>query len=346
MKPKYLNISEKELSTKVGCMSQICSAKKMMFSEGPAKGLEVIDVNNGAGLSYQILADRGMGIGACHIKGIPVCWISPNEDISPVYYNPIGEAWLETFGGGMLTSCGVTNVGSPTVVDGIGVGLHGRLSHIPARDVSIQKTKKNDEYFITVEGTMIDGRVMGPSFSVHRTYTIMMGKNEIRLYDQITNLTDTKQPVFALYHVNIGYPFLSETAELSIADLSDKIAVKDDSYLDDYPNWNRFSNPIKGMTERVYYHTLEKKSSESAICLKNSYSDCNLELRIAFPLSEINHLVEWKMLGYGNYILGLEPGNTFASGRDYSFTHNDVEFLEPYETKDIHLTISLSVKEK
>ncbi|MFA6857135.1 MAG: DUF4432 family protein [Treponema sp.] len=342
----YLNLSYGDLSKRTGSLAQICYAKQMCFADGPAKGIDCVEIQNGSGLFCHILTGRGMGIGHLNIMGIPVCWISPNEEVAACYYNPNGEGWLESFGGGMLTSCGLTNAGSPTTVEGIGVGLHGRLSHLPARDVSIHKQVIGNDYVISVEGEMIDCRVMGPAFSIKRTYTFVMGKNEILLHDRIMNLGDKDEPLFVLYHLNIGYPFLSEHSDLHITNQVPPIQVKDLKYSDDTPNWNNFTGPGKGVTERVYYHTLEKSNKDSDISLTNEYDDCRLKFSLSFPLNEINHFVEWKMLAEKNYILGLEPGNTFASGRDYSFAHHDVEYLKAGDVKDVHMKLAYSVEMK
>lgn len=339
MNKGYLALAESELNKRIGCMAQVCYAKKMEFADGPARGLQFVEVQNGSGLLCHVLSDRGMGIGHVTVKGIPTCWISPNEEIAPAYYDPNGEAWLESFGGGMVTSCGLTNVGSPTKVEGIDVGLHGRLSHLPARNLTVRSEMQGKEYAIIVEGDMVDCRVMGPTFMLHRSYTFYRGKNEIHLHDHITNMSDTDQPLFVLYHLNVGYPFLSENTKLSIDDREGVIDVKNDSYKNETNTWDEFTGPVKGITERVFYHHLKKQNKASRIVLQNEYEDYSLRFEVSFPLNEINHLVEWKMLGEKNYILGLEPGNTFASGRDYSFSHNDVEFLKAGAEKDVHLNL-------
>lgn len=339
----FLNISKENIEKRTGTLAQVCSAKKLTFSEGVSKGLDVVDIHSGGGLDYQILAGRGMGVGRASYRGVPICWISPMEEVAPAFYNPQGEAWLETFGGGMITSCGLTNVGGPTVVDGLNVGLHGRLSHIPANDVSITKEWVYDSYQIKVSGYMTDACVMGHNFQIKRTYIIKMGTNEIHFYDEIKNCGDRREPLFVLYHLNFGYPFVSENTKITIDDRIGHPKVKDNSYFDKRDSWQEFSKPQNNISELVYYHTLEKKNNNSNIVIENQFDDLKLKAEISFPLDSLNHLVEWKMLGEKNYILGIEPGNTFASGRDYSFKNNDVEYLDPNEVKKIEMHLRFNV---
>jgi len=344
MNTQYWDTDRADLEKHIGCPAQMCYAKKMTFDDGPASGLHLVEVQNGSGLFCHILSDRGMGIGHATIKGVPACWISPNEEIAPQFYNPEGISWLQTFGGGMLTCCGLTNVGSATHVDGVNVGLHGRISHIPARNVTIQSRWNEGKYKTTVEGDMVCCTVMGLTLILHRCYSFTMGENTIHLHDHITNLGDKREPFFLLYHINIGYPFLSKTTKIRIGDRTGNIGCQDESYAGEASRWNVLSDPVKGYHERVFYHLLRKKKGIADVSLTNEIGDTALGLHISFPLEELNHLVEWKMLGQRTYILGLEPGNTFASGRQYSFDHDDVEYLEPGESKETHVDLAFSVE--
>jgi hypothetical protein len=86
------------------------------------------------------------------------------------------------------------------------VGLHGRLSHLPARDLAINREWLEGSYRIVVSGTALDYSVMGPALRLTRTYCITMGENTIRIHDEITNFGTKPEPLFLLYHFNFGYP--------------------------------------------------------------------------------------------------------------------------------------------
>jgi len=202
----FHTIGRDDLLRRVGNIDQICGATRLRFADGPARDMEVVVVQSGAGLSFHILPDRGMGIGRATLCGLPLSWMSPPGEVAPWFYNPSGEGWLQSFGGGLLTSCGLTNVGAGCRVDGIDVGLHGRLSHLPARDLAINREWLEGSYRIVVSGTALDYSVMGPALRLTRTYCITMGENTIRIHDEITNFGTKPEPLFLLYHFNFGYP--------------------------------------------------------------------------------------------------------------------------------------------
>lgn len=334
-----------DLLSHVGSVDQLCAATRMTFAEGPARGMEVIDVRTGGGLAFQVLPDRGMGIGEATLFGLPLAWISALGPVAPWFYNPTGTGWLQSFGGGLLTSCGLTNVGAPCLVDGIETGLHGRLSHTPARDVLVMRRWREDRYEMDVCGTMTDYAVLGPALEIRREIGVAMGDNRIRIHDAVTNIGSRPQPLFLLYHFNFGFPLISESARLTVAP-SAPIRARDPSYSQEAADWARLPAPRRGYEERVLYHDFSGCDAETArVRLENGVGDGQLCMEMEFPLAVLDHLVEWKMMGEREYVLGLEPGNCFASGREESFARDDVDTLDPGETRtfDVSLAFSLAL---
>lgn len=335
-----------DLLGKIGCIEQICSARKMCFAEGAANRMEVIDVRTGSGLTFQILSDRGLGLGKADYLGIPLAWMSPVLEVAPWYYHPSGNGWLESFGGGLMTSCGITNVGGPTDVEGVAVGLHGRLSHLPATNLNIDKRWDDDgKYRITITGTMLDHRVLGQSLQLERSYEVTMGESTIKIHDQVTNLGSKTQPIMILYHFNFGYPLISDSTQLAINPRT-SITMRDEKYAEEVDLWNKFSLPEKGFEERVHHHLFQPHSGidQARIEISNRVGNKDISVRLEFPLSSLNRLVEWKMLGEKEYVLGIEPGNCFASGRDSASEKGELEYLGPGEMREIDLTLSISEK--
>ena len=104
------------------------------------RGIRIADVDNGSGLRFAVLLDRGMDIGDASFNGVPFAYQSPVGMVHPPYFEPDGYRWLRSFGGGLMTGCGLRNVGNPEVEEGMCVtgpqGLHGRLSNTPAEDIA------------------------------------------------------------------------------------------------------------------------------------------------------------------------------------------------------------------
>src|SRR5438093_87800 len=116
----------RDLEARVGRIEQIGGVCRVQSIEGPESGVEEIHVRTGAGLSYTVVPSRGLDIGLAEFGGIPLCWLSPNGEVHPAFYDDRGLAWLRTAAGGLLMTCGLTQVGSPGVEGGEELGLHGR----------------------------------------------------------------------------------------------------------------------------------------------------------------------------------------------------------------------------
>ena len=137
--------SRAELLAHVGDLSQLAGVRLGEWSEGTERGVRTADVRTGSGFEFTVLLDRGMDIGPALYRGLPLGWISPAGFSHPAYYDPVGLGWLRTFGGGLLTGCGLTYLGAPGVDEGEALGLHGRLSHLPARHVRVGEDWQGDE---------------------------------------------------------------------------------------------------------------------------------------------------------------------------------------------------------
>jgi hypothetical protein len=102
---------------------QLASAVASVVAEGPAAGARAIDIRVWDGIDIRLLPDRGLDIGAAWFRGTPLAWISQaGEQGPPTPESLVGEAgWRDAWGGGLLTTCGLSNVGRPSE----GHGLHG-----------------------------------------------------------------------------------------------------------------------------------------------------------------------------------------------------------------------------
>ena len=132
------------LRERIGSMRQVAGIRRAELEDGKGRGMRILDVNNGSGLNFTVYPDRGMDIGEASFKGIPVAWITPNGPVAPQFYDAKGLNWLRSWGGGLLTGCGLMNVGGPNASGGEEHGLHGRLSHTPAGQVNAKAAWDED----------------------------------------------------------------------------------------------------------------------------------------------------------------------------------------------------------
>ena len=111
-------------------------------------------MRNAGGLSFRVLPDRGMGLYDLQFHGVPVSFMSGAGAVHPAYTDPAGMGWLDTWPGGFMTTCGLTQVGSPCVDEGEELGLHGRIASIPSGKVSWGAEWQDNDYVLWVEGSL------------------------------------------------------------------------------------------------------------------------------------------------------------------------------------------------
>lgn len=165
--------------------------------------------------------------------GKSLCWRSSIGEVHPHFFEPEGMGWARSFLGGLLTTCGLTYCGAPCEDEGEKLGLHGRISHIPADKVSLE--------------------------------------------------------------------------------------------------------------EKCYYHKMREDSSGLVQCaLVNENLEGNgFGFYVKYKKEQLPQFVEWKMMGEGTYVVGMEPANCLVEGRDELRKKGTLEFLEPREKKEFELEIGV-----
>ena len=149
MKPFEPYLDKQSLRRYLGSMSQLAGLKKYRLDDGPSAGVEAVDVKTGGGLEYTVLPGRGMDIAWMSYKGVPISYMSNTGVKNAAFYEAEGMEWLRGFFAGMLTTCGLSNVGGPCdgshpVIGGRHYGLHGRMNTIPASYVSMMENWIDD----------------------------------------------------------------------------------------------------------------------------------------------------------------------------------------------------------
>ena len=123
----------------VGDVSQVAGIRRAELTEGNERGAGLVEVTNASGLSFSLLPGRALDIASAQYKGMSLCFRSKTGDVGPAFYEPTGNDWMRGSFLGLLTTCGLTFVGHPEVdpeEEDTELPLHGRLSYIPAKDVS------------------------------------------------------------------------------------------------------------------------------------------------------------------------------------------------------------------
>ena len=201
-----------DLVDRVGDLDQLGSVTAATLNDGPGAGLRTLTVRSPGGLSFTCLPDRGLDIGWADWRGTPLSWRSPVGEVAPAFAEHAGQGWLRTFGGGLLTTCGLTTAGQPSTDRGEDLGLHGRYSTIPARQVAWDVDWDGDDRTVTITGRIREASAIGDVLELHRTVRTTLGGDSVRIDDVVTNIGAAPAPHLFRYHVNLGFRSSTSTA--------------------------------------------------------------------------------------------------------------------------------------
>jgi len=320
---------QNEITGYIGNQLQIGGCRSYTLSEGKGRGTRCIDVNTGGGLQFTIVQDRGLDISLASFKGINLVYLTCNGETHPSYYEPENSGWFNTFAGGLLTTCGLTHVGPPATDQDDNYGLHGRYSTIPASKVADLSGWEGNQYQIIIRGTTEECRIFGNKLRLERTISSILGENIIRIHDRITNFVNHESPYAIIYHMNFGFPLLSEYSELLI---DPEITVpRDKVAAHGLDNFRSFIKPQNEFNEQVFVHKMKQSNdNEAVVILKNK--KIGVSLSIKFDAIQLPFMWQWKMMGYGEYVLGLEPSNVPAKSRSELIADSMLPTLNPVES--------------
>jgi hypothetical protein len=322
----------------IGNISQIGGVRHYELTDGWARKMWAININTGSGLQYTILPDRGMDISSANFKGNNLVYITCNGETSPFYYEPEGIGWLHTFAGGLLTTCGLTHLGPPSVDDGEALGLHGRYSTIPAKQVADCSEWIDGVYHIKLKGIIEEGFLFGNKLRLVREFSSILGSNELVISDTVTNFGHRPSTYTILYHINLGYPLLSENAELIIE--PQKTIPRDNNAESGMAEFRNFIEPQDVYEEQVFFHQM--KGDENGITTASLLNiKLGIKLKLEFNINQLPYLTQWKMMRNGEYVLGLEPCNVFVKSRKQLRGENSLPFLEPQASVSNRLKIKI-----
>ncbi len=331
-------MQKSNLLQKIGNIAQLGGTRHYTLADGWARNMRAIDVNTGAGLQYTVLPERGLDISLAGFKGQNLVYLTCNGETNPSFYEPNGIGWLHTFAGGLLTTCGLTNVGGPCTVDGEQLGLHGRYSTIPAKKVNDLSGWVGDKYEIRIQAEIEEGRLFGYRLLNKREIFSMLGENKITITDTITNMGNKTSPLMILYHFNLGYPLLDSSSEIIMN--SEKSWPREEASAAGLKNCNNFPEPIPNIGEEVFFHQLTPDNKGmTEVSIINKKIKTSLTLR--FNKKELPYLTQWKMAGLGEYVLGLEPCNVPCKNRETLINEKSMPVIEPGQTKIFKIEIEV-----
>lgn len=319
-----------------GHESQIMGVEEVRLVGGRGDGMRLFQVRNGRGLEFTVSADRCADISRLSFKGDNYSYFSVGGYTAPAYYDDRGAGWLKSFTCGLFTTCGLDYLGGACVDEGEELGLHGRIGNQPAERIYWDE----DEEKIWLRAHISQAQIFGRKLELVRTITVRKDSNVLCIDDAVTNHADCKSPLMLLYHMNMGYPLLSENAELYIP--ANSVKPRNERAAEDFATWNKVIPPTPGFEEQCYFHDFAGKDGLAAI-----YNpDIAKGLAIHFDTSTLDRLTQWKMMGYKDYVMGLEPGNCYPDGRPAARADGSLKYIEAGETVHFHIRLEAIDGEK
>lgn len=331
--------NSKQLRQRVGNMDQVAGIRLVQLDDGNERPTRAAIFTTGTGLEFTILLDRGMDIPSASYQGKAMGWRSTTGDVAPQYFEAEGIRWLRNYFGGLLTTCGLMNVGAPAEGSELsGDGLHGRIGNTPARDVKVTQEWQGQDYVLSLQGTMRETRLFGENLTLTRTVSTKLGSNSIHIHDVVENEGFRKYPFMLLYHCNIGWPAVDEGSRLLAP--SAQVAPRDAEAQDGKEDYAKFHSPKSNYAEKCYYHDMKAKRDgtvTAAIVNDGFKRGDGFGVYVKYNKKQLPRFVQWKQLGQQDYVVGLEPCNCGVEGRSEDERYGLQQYLKPGERHEVNM---------
>jgi uncharacterized protein DUF4432 len=272
-----------------------------------------IDVHVLRGIAVRVHPRRGLDVGAAWFHGVPLAWIAPAGEGGA----DTGD-WRSAWGGGLITTCGLDNVGAPSE----GIGLHGTYTFLPARDVVTERSTSA----VVIRGVVDEPR----GLRVERTIRTTVGAGRLELRDATVNGAAQSLEAPLLYHVNLGWPLWDSGARVE-TDASEVRPRDEDAAPHD---WTTAPEPTAA-PERVWEHV----GARRAVVFNE-----RLGLRVTIE-SDLPRLWQWIDPAPGIYALGIEPANCSVLGRAHDRAEGRLPFLAPGEERTTRIAVTAETLE-
>lgn len=332
------NYSKTALRKRVGNMDQIAGVRLVSFEDGNEHPARAALFHTGSGFEFTVFLDRGMDIASASYQGKALGWRSTTGNVAPQYFEPEGVRWLRSYFGGLVTTCGLSRVGAPGSDSALqGDGLHGRISHIPARDIQVHQGWEGNRYTLSVSGLMRETSVFGENLTLRRTVSTELGASSFQIQDVVTNEGFNKTPLSLLYHCNLGWPAVDEGSQILSPSVA--IAPRDEEARKGLETWHTMEAPVHQYREKCYYHEMaaDKKGQVTVAMVNNAFPDDGFGVYIRYNKKELPRFVQWKQLGEQVYVCGFEPCNCGIEGREKDEALGLLDWLKAGEERAFHL---------
>jgi galactose mutarotase-like enzyme len=329
-----------------GNMRQLCRAELLEVPEGPGRGARVGRLSAARGFDVEVFVDRGLDLGGVSWRGVPLAWLSAAGPVAPSLSRDESD-WQRSFQGGLLTTCGLDQFGRESVDEGESLPMHGRVHAVPAERVRTWSERVNGSWEVGIGGQVRQASAFRENLRLERAIITSLGSDRLRVRDRVTNDGPQAWPHMVLYHLNFGWPLVAPGSKLAITSgpgtssaPPHAVIPRDEVAAAGAGEWMKFEAPAQGFAEQVFKHDLPP-DGHTTVRLTSPVA--RLTAEVQFSTAQLPHLFQWKMLGEGTYVLGIEPANSSGiGGRADARADGSLQILEPGESRDYEISISVT----
>lgn len=329
--------STADLKRRTGDLAAFAGIREVVLSNGQERGVRALQLRNASGFEIEVLIDRAFDVGNVSFKGVPVSWRSGNGYRHPSLHEVESEdglAWLRTLDG-FIVSAGLDHALFGGEYDAthysyppkqtVKHGLHGRLSSLPGRLLSVEENWAENGGVLRVTGEVIQATSFGEHLRLRRTVEVDIFGTGFRLFDEVENLGFERTPHMFLYHINVGWPVVDEGTEF-IGRVRDHVWQSDSTTEQSAP-YDRLVAPRPGFVEQVWEHELEAHDDDMhRVALVRADGEFGVE--VAWDAKAMPHFFEWQNLRAGQYGVGLEPSTHHVAGNQAARDDGSMIWLE------------------
>lgn len=340
-------VNNQKWKDKISNSAQLGGIELSTLEDGQGRGCRVAWVNTGSGLRFKVVLDRGMDIADAFYNEHSLAWISHLGVTVPNPYST-GVNWLNSFGGGFLSTCGLTHIGPPEKDESGERGLHDRIGNIPASLISIsQPDLKSNSPAMSISGKALQSlAVGGPHLELKRTISAQLGAASFKIMDEVSNVGNVAAPHMLLYHFNLGWPLIDEGTEIIWKGKWHSRGGKNNDFIfneNNFPSLKKCSSTIPehlGKGESVGFIELESEADGMCECGVNN-RQLGLKVMMRFPQKLLPCLTNWQHFGKHEYVMGIEPGTHPPIGQMAALKNKTLTYLQPEETRIYEIEIKL-----
>ena len=320
----------------VGSVDQLVSVERLIRDEGPGRGTPVLVVRNPRGVSFEVLLDRAMDIGWADAPQLSLAWRSARGPVESSRYEPAGSGWTRTFGGGLLSTCGLASTGMASIAGGTHYGLHGRIGHIPAENVRWQLVDDGDDLSVEITGDVLEAALGTAPLRLRRRILASTMRPSLRVEDIVSNEGYIRAGHMFRHHLNVGYPLVQPGTVVTAS--ADAVGERDRPggepralpwTLDMAPVSTDAGGVRGGAAEAEIVLYCRPRPGPTATVRVTAPDRAWLEVEQStdtFPL-----LVLWRDPTPGVNVLGIEPSTSRDGGRAQAERDGEVTWLAPGE---------------